>query len=74
MSDSQSMSVCQSVTPFSAGKAPLGMQMSVSQSVCLSFTNTDLLDQFTSIFYNCKSDQMKLNKLCCQPFHTMSTM
>ena len=53
-------------TPFSAAKAALDMQMSVSQSVSqsvsLSVCNAYLFVRFTSIFYNCKSDQMKLKQ------------
>ena len=44
---------------FSAAKAALDMQMSVSQSVslsvCLSVNNAYLFVRFTSIFYNSKS-------------------
>ena len=36
--------------------------MSVSQSVCQSVCNTYLFVRFTSIFYNSKSDQMKLKQ------------
>ena len=41
---------------FSAAKAALGMQMSVSQSV----SNAYLFVRFTSIFYNSKSDRIKM--------------
>ena len=55
---------------FSAAKAALDMQMSVSQSVIqsvsLSVCNAYLFVRFTSIFYNSKSDQMKLKILINQ--------
>ena len=51
---------------FSAAKAAQGMQMSVNlsvcQSVCQSVCHAYLFVRFTSIFYNSKSDQMKLKQ------------
>ena len=49
---------------FSAAKAALDMQMSVSLSFCHSVSHSVshayLFVRFTSIFYNSKSDKMKL--------------
>ena len=42
-------------TSFSAAKAALDMQMSVSPSFCLSVCHAYLFVRFTSIFYNSKS-------------------
>ena len=47
---------------FSAAKAAQGMQMSVNLSVCHSVCHTYLFVRFTSIFYNSKSDKLKLKK------------
>ena len=59
---------------FSAAKAAQDMQMSVSlsfiqsfiQSVSHSVNNIYLFVQFTSIFYNSKSDEMNLRLLINQ--------
>ena len=51
---------------FSAAKAAQGMQMSLNLSVRPSVNNAYLFVQFTSIFYNSKSDQMKLRLLINQ--------
>ena len=52
---------------FSAAKAAQGMQMSVnpsvSQSVSQSVCHTYLFGRFNSIFYNSKSDKMKLSRI-----------
>ena len=44
---------------FSAAKAALDMQMSVSQSVSQSVRKTFIFVRFTSIFYNSKSYRNK---------------
>ena len=52
---------------FSAAKAALDMKMSVSQSVC----NAYLFVRFTSIFYNSKSDKLKLSLIINQKTSNM---
>ena len=56
---------------FSAAKAALGMQMSVSLSICLSVSNAYLFVRFTSIFYNSKSDKLKLSLIINQKTSNM---